>query len=88
MATLTNGQLAALRKTARDGYDWGVIDFDKPDANAAFQAIEDWYQAHKVDAATRINTATEPGYTFTNQEKQVIAAAYFRLRFDLDGGGQ
>ena len=88
MAILTQAQLAALRKTARDGYDWGVIDFDKPDANAAFQAIEDWYQAHKVDAATRINTATEPGYTFTNQEKQVIAAAYFRLRFDLDGGGQ
>ena len=88
MAILTQTQLAKLRKTARNsGHDWGSVNFVKPDINAAFQAVEDWYQAHKVDAVTRIDTATEPGYTFTNTQKKVIAGAYFAHRFDLDGGG-
>lgn len=85
MATLTEAQLAKLRKTARQGYDWGEIDFTKPDANAAFQALEDWYQANKAEAGTMIDTASS--YDFTNAQKKVMAAAYFKLRFDADGGG-
>ena len=86
MATLTPGQLAKLRKVARrSGYDWGEIDFEKPDANAAFQAIEDDYQARKVAVSTLIDVASQ--HSFTNTEKKVMVASYYVLRASLDGGG-
>ena len=85
---LTEVQLAKLRKVARDsGYDWGEIDFTKLDANKAFQAIEDWYQAYKIDAVTMIDASTQPEYTFSVEQKKVLAATYFNLRFDEDKGG-
>lgn len=87
MAILTQAQFAKLRKVSRRNYDWGEVDFTKIDINAAFQAMEDWYQANKAAAANAIDTATQPEYTFSNEQKKVIAAAYFALRFDLDSGG-
>jgi hypothetical protein len=87
MAILTGHELSKLRKVTRNSYAWDEIDFTKPDINAAFQAMEDWYQAHKVDAATRMDAATEPVYTFSSTQKKVIASGYFALRFDTDKGG-
>lgn len=86
MATLTNEQLADLRQALRKNYEFDEIDFDKPIINAAFQGMEDWYQANKAEAITYVDTATSP-YTFSNTEKKALGGAYFGFRFSQDGGG-
>lgn len=84
MATLTNPQLADLRQRFVAAWGDAAIDFDKPTINAAFQAIEDWYQANKADVAAAVNTATLP-YSFTAAEKKWLVAMYFYFRFVEDG---
>ena len=77
MATLTAMQLAEMRQQfVRKLND--VVDFDKPTINAAFQAIEDWYEANKTQISGDINTATSP-YVFTPQQKKWLGA-YWLLR--------
>lgn len=71
MATLTATQLAQLRREFVRKLGDITIDFDKPIVNAAFQAIEDWYEANKGQISTDINTATAP-YVFTGQQKKLL----------------
>ena len=73
MAQLTAVQLAEMRR--RFVVRWGddPVDFDKPTINAAFQAVEDWYEDNKAQISTDIDAATAP-YTFTGQQKKLLGA--------------
>ena len=73
MATLTPAQLAQLRRKFAQKLGNVTIDFDKPIVNAAFQAIEDWYEDNKAQISIDIDTATAP-YVFTGQEKKWLGA--------------
>ncbi len=49
--------------------------------NNTLQAIEDWYQAHKVDGSGRINTASTPyGITYTANEKRQLFQFWMELK--------
>ena len=73
MAILTAVQLAGMRQQFVRKLNGVAIDFDKPTVNAAFQAIEDWYEANKAQISGDINTATSP-YVFTPQQKKLLGA--------------
>lgn len=73
MATLTATQLAQLRCEFVRRLGDVTIDFDKPIINAAFQAIEDWYEANKAQISTDIDEATAP-YVFSGQQKKLLGA--------------
>jgi len=73
MAILTATQLAEMRQRLVKKLGIMAIDFDKPTVNAAFQAIEDWYEANKGQISSDINTATAP-FVFTPQQKKWLGA--------------
>ena len=73
MATLTAVQLAQMRQKFARKLGAVVVDFDKPIINAAFQAIEDWYEDEKAQISTDIDVATSP-YVFTAQQKKWVGA--------------
>ena len=73
MAILTATQLAQMRRKFVRKLGDVTIDFDKPIINAAFQAIEDWYEDNKAQISTDINEATAP-YIFTPQRKKLLGA--------------
>jgi hypothetical protein len=75
MAVLTARELNELRK--RCAAELGVADFDKATANAALQAIEDWYETNKATGSTDIDTATTAintvsPYTFSAPQKKIL----------------
>ncbi len=61
MATLTADELASLRRDLMRKFrkHGQTIEFNKPDINATFQAIEDWIETH-TGLWAAINTATSP----------------------------
>lgn len=73
MATLTAIQLAEMRQRFVRKLGDVAVDFSKPIVNAAFQAIEDWYEANKAQISTDIDAATAP-YMFTAQQKKWLGA--------------
>jgi len=82
MATLTAPQLAELRRGIAP--DVAAVNFNKPQVNAALQAVEDWFE---TTARTEIGAAIEtaaPG-VFTNAQKRVIAKYWLRQKFDRGG---
>jgi len=85
MSILTANQLAQLRQELerRDV----EINYNKAQVNAAFQALEDWYQSAAIQTAlsTTIDTATAP-LVLTNQQKvALICVALRRLSNRLCG---
>ena len=80
MAVLTSAELVSLRKASER--DRLPHSHDKPEVHAAFQALEDWYQAHKADAGARIETVA-PG-KFDNTQKKKLGKHYFSHRFRTD----
>ena len=79
MAQLTAEQLARLRREFVRKLGNVAIDFDKSIINAAFQAIEDWYEANKAQISTDIDEATAP-YVFTPQQKKWLGAFWLLLK--------
>ncbi len=79
MAILDAEQLAELRNDAahasvdangaRVGVSW-----TKAPINAAFQALEDWFEAERSNLVAVLNTATAPLVLTGAQKKRVIAA--------------
>lgn len=84
MATLDARQLAELRRKFVQKLGNVTIDFDKPTLNAAFQAVEDWYEANKADASAAIDEATAP-YEFSGTEKKQIAAYFLWQKAAREG---
>jgi len=83
MAALTAAQLAELRRNIQA--EWTTpIDFGKPTANAALQAIEDWYEGQRTVVNGLVNTATAPK-VFTGAEKKLIAKHFLAWKFKQGG---
>ena len=78
MATLNQTKLRALRQDVATKVGMRPSLWSKQDLNAAFQALEDWYQANKASAAADMETAA-PGL-FSNAQKKEVADSYFDLR--------
>ena len=83
MAVLNNNELADLRR--RTQREWSTdIDFDKSVANAALQAMEDWYEDERTVVSGLIITATSPK-AFTAAEKKLIAKHFLAWKFQQGG---
>lgn len=80
MAILTAAELQKLRNASER--DRLPHSHSKLEVHTAFQALEDWYQAHKADAASRIEIAA-PG-VFNNTQKKKLGKHYFSHRFRVD----
>lgn len=81
MAALLPGELTELRQlVARDQ----LVDYTKTQANAALQAIEDWFEANRTALGNAINTATAP-YVFTPAMKRRLFAHWCRQKFGREG---
>lgn len=81
MAILLPHELTDLRQpVARDQ----LVDYTKAQANAALQAIEDWFEANRAALGTAINTATAP-YVFTPAMKRRMVAHWCRQKFGREG---
>ena len=79
MAILTPEQLAEVRREFAGAVP---ITCNKPQINAALQAIEDWFEANRASLGTAIDTATVPlGKTFTNPEKKQAVKFWLRQKF-------
>jgi hypothetical protein len=74
MAVLTATQARDARRTAEKS---GIaINYTKAQANAAFQAIEDWFEGAGIKAAVSgvIDAATAPLVLTAAQKKQIVRA--------------
>ena len=75
MGVLTPEQLAALRQRIADGY---TVTWSKPQANAAFQAIEDWFEANSISQRDAIEAAVP--CLFNVAEKERLVAAFIEQK--------
>jgi len=85
MAILTAEQLSQLRQDLeRRGQ---TINYNKLQANAAFQGLEDWYQSANVQSAlsNAIDTATSPLVLTPQQKLALVCVALRRLSQRLCG---
>jgi len=83
MAALTATQYARLRHELRR--KWTTpIDFNKVTIDAAFQAMDDWFEAEKPTVSGLIDDATDPPKVFTNAEKKMIAGVYMILKSETE----
>ena len=82
---LSDLQLAKLRQAAAQ-YTDSPADYEKDIVNAAFQALEDWYEAEKPVVSGIIDSATAPfdDYAFTNAEKKILAEVYLILKSQME----
>lgn len=72
MATLSNGNLAELRREITRGMN--TVGFDKPTINAALQAVEDVFEGIRAKISNDINTATSPEALATPVKKALVKA--------------
>jgi hypothetical protein len=78
MAVLTANFLASCRNMIeRDRLE---IDYTKAQANAAAQAIEDFFESNRAALNTQINTATTP-LVLSNQIKRRLIRAVLLEKF-------
>ena len=85
MAILTPEQLAQLRQELERRQV--PINYTKPQINAAFQGVEDWYQAANVQNAisNAIDSATSPLVLTPQQKLALVCVALRRLSNRLCG---
>ena len=79
MAVLIAAELDKLRQGA-EAEKTDAITYVKADANAAFQALEDWYEGERTAVSGLIDTATSP-FVFTNTEKKKMAGVFLKQKF-------
>ncbi len=77
MATVDNNALAEGRQSV--AADNVTVDYSKTLINAAFQAIEDWFEANRASLITAIDDATSP-VTLSNPRKKRLVAAYLEYK--------
>jgi hypothetical protein len=81
MAALTAEELRAMRNESEP--ERTPHSHTKAQVNAAFQALEDYYQnTAKAGFGSAIETAA-PG-VFTNNQKKKLGKVYFAFRFRID----
>ena len=82
MAILTAVELASHRAKLYEDIAEGNRNFIKPQCNAAFQAIEDWFTSSAQQSAISlaINAATTP-FVFTAAQKRFLVKAWLFMRF-------
>lgn len=78
MAVLTAEQLAKIRRGVAQQF--ATQNWDKPQINAALQAIEDWFELNKASGVTAVNTATAP-FVFTGPQKKELFAYWLLHKF-------
>lgn len=81
MAILTNDQLGDLRRGTE--MDRTPLTHTKTQVNAAFQAIEDRFEAVRASFGTAIETAA-PG-VFSGPQKIALVKFWLRSKFDRGG---
>lgn len=81
MAVLTPNQLAHLRRLVAEKE--ATIPWDKPQVNAAYQAIEDTLTAQAPAISAAIDAATAP-FAFSAAQKKRLLAAWCELKFRRD----
>jgi hypothetical protein len=70
MAALNPDELAELRRVISNGVV--NVAYNKAQINAAVQAIEDYFETHRVELSAAIDAASTP-FVFTNpQKKQLV----------------
>ncbi len=77
MAVLDNIQKAKLRRSLARRE---LVTWNSPVIDAASQAIEDYFEAHKAEIATDIDTATSP-FVFSNQQKKLLVGFWLLDKF-------
>jgi len=77
MATLTGVQLAEVRQEAARAA--GVVTWTKPQANAALQAVEDWFEANRAALGAAVEAAA-PG-VFGAAHKRALLKYWLRQKF-------
>lgn len=82
MAILTTTEFAELRQAI--ARDQATVDWNKPQINAALQAIEDWFEANRAALGAAINAGTTP-YVFTATQKKRLVAYWLRQKFEREG---
>lgn len=81
MAVLTATQLAEIRRAL--AAKAAVVNYTKPQANAALQAVEDWFDANQASLSQAINTATAP-LVLTVAQKKWLVAYWLLSRFQRE----
>jgi hypothetical protein len=79
MSVLTSSQLAEIRRAIIRKFG-EPINMSKPRVNAAFQAIEDWFEANKAAGSAAIDAATAPD-TFTGAQKKILFAVWLLQKY-------
>jgi hypothetical protein len=82
MAILTGDQLAELRRGIAG--EAVSVNWSKSTANAATQAIEDWYEAQRASLGAQIDSATSP-FVFTNSQKKSLGKFWLKQKFGRGG---
>jgi len=83
MATLSNTELAIARRAVCSS-DEALSNRQKSVLNAAFQAIEDTYQANQAAFVAAINAATSP-VVLTTAQKKLIGREWAAWKFRMGG---
>lgn len=83
MAILDSGQLTEVRRAYTDKRA-PIVDYTKPQLNAAIQAIEDWFEMNRAGLAVAIDAATAP-YVFPATQKRLMVAMWLRHKSGRDG---
>lgn len=84
MAVLTNSEKAQIRNILERKFP--NVTWPKAAVNDAAQVVEDFLADNQASVATSINTATVTphGVTFTANQKKVLSAAVFYLKYVKD----
>lgn len=85
MAILTSADLTDVRRLI-DRARSVAINYTKPQANAAIQAVEDWFEDNRAALSAAIDAATEPlGITLTNPQKREFVKQWLTDKFQRGG---
>lgn len=81
MAVITSQKLAEVRQYCDKN---GVVNWTKPEINAALNAIDAWFDsaAVRTGISNAVNTATAPK-VFTAAEKLLLLRAWLQAKFDV-----
>ena len=85
MAVFTASDLQAVRNFITGGGSGNATaNYTKAQADAATQAIEDWFAANQVSLSNAINAATSP-FTFSIAQKKLLVVGWLLTKFNRGG---
>lgn len=87
MAVLTDAQLAKARLRLPVVMDFDlVVNFNRVQIHAAFQALEDWYEGEKAAVGSALNAATDP-VVLDPAVKKAMVIEFLRQKLDREEAG-